>query len=117
MPESHDKHDAPTPRTDAFSKAKYDNSCAAAAQGDAPGVFGYEESPEQAYGDALEFARQLERDLAESHQTIAEYGVALRKACALSAIEPSVTPKEWRALVDAAREDGRLSATPDRNAK
>lgn len=50
-----------TPRTDAFTSAKYNNSMAAAS--DLPGFGGTDESPEDAYKDAVEFARQLERDL------------------------------------------------------
>lgn len=62
--------EVPTPLTDAFARAKYDNSCAAASMGNAPGVSGYEESPEDAYIDALEFAQKLERQLTESKATI-----------------------------------------------
>ena len=42
----------------------YAQSCAAAATGDAPGIYATDISPEEAYGKALDFARSLERRLA-----------------------------------------------------
>ena len=94
-----------TPRTDAFAQAKYDNSCAAASMGNAPGVSGYEESPEDAYADAVEFARTLERDLSECRAALAELvaaedandllpGYAQRRMAALATARALATNKE-----------------------
>lgn len=59
-----------TPRTDAFCKGKYDGASAAAYNGTP------DQSPEDAYGDAVEFARQLER---ENAQLVESLDWALRR--------------------------------------
>ena len=62
-----------TPLTDAFTNALYAESAGAAAQGDAPGVYGQERSPEESYGLAIDFARQLERTLQAKERELEEY--------------------------------------------
>ena len=52
-----------TPLTDAFATALYHEACAAAA--DLPEYSGVDRSPEESYGMALDFARSLERTVAE----------------------------------------------------
>lgn len=54
---------SPTPRTDAFTTSLYNESCAAAA--DVPGYSGRDIPPEEAYGMAVDFAKGLEREVAE----------------------------------------------------
>lgn len=64
MPNDIQKSD--TPRVDAFTTALYHESCADAAIGAAPGIFGREKSPEECYGLAVDLAKELERELAQA---------------------------------------------------
>lgn len=74
----------PTPKTDAFSKGMYDSAMAATA--DLPGYGGQDISPEQAYSEALDFARELERALAQCQ---AELAAAKSDTCIHSVTDPT----------------------------
>ncbi len=59
------------PRTDALITALYNDSCCAAA-----GMGPPEESPEEAYGLAIDLARDLERRLDAAREVITRYAKA-----------------------------------------